>query len=273
MKYCSQAKSDDRHSLAASKLNQKGVNGRLEYLQRRPTAVATNDGEEALGALARELLHARETERQKVAEWLHDEFGQELVLAKLKLGQLADNLPGRFGGDVGRISEILTGLIRRTRMIIHELYPQPVAARRLEATLQSLAQEIQIKHGIACSAKIELMPKLMNNEVQQVLFRAARELLFNVVKHARASQVKIVATRKPGSVAIEVSDDGQGFDPHKTVPSNVSSGRFGLLSVRANLARLGGDLRLSSRVGEGTRAIITLPIDSATKKIWGRESS
>jgi two-component system NarL family sensor kinase len=222
----------------------------------------TNGGE-ALGALARELVHVRETERQKVAEWLHDEFGQELVLAKLKLGQLADSLPARFGGDLGGISEILTHLIRCTRMDIHELYPQPLAERGLEAALQSLAQEIQIKHGIVCSAKVDLTPKLLNNEIQQVLFRAARELLFNVVKHAGASRVKIVVTRKPRLLAIEVSDDGQGFDPHETVLSDVSSGRFGLLSVRADLARLGGDLRLFSRVGVGTRAVISLPIDTA----------
>jgi signal transduction histidine kinase len=103
----------------------------------------------------------------------------------------------------------------------------------------------------------------LKDEVQQILFRAVRELLFNVVKHARASRVEILVTRNVGSLTTEVCDDGRGFDRHKTVFSDLSIGRFGLFSVRADLATLGGGLRIFSRIGKGTKAIITLPIDVA----------
>jgi signal transduction histidine kinase len=84
-----------------------------------------------------------------------------------------------------------------------------------------------------------------------------------VVKHAEASRIEIVVTRKVGSLTIEVCDDGRGFNRHKTVLSDLSIGRFGLFSVRAGLAPLGGDLRIFSRIGKGTKAIIALPIDVA----------
>ena len=219
--------------------------------------------EEALKTLARELTNVKENERQKIAEQLHDQFGQDLVLAKMKLGQLLEKLPPQYIGCAEEIEEIIGELIHHTRAVINELHPEQLYETGLTAALQSLAEEIQTKHGIICTAKIDLTPKELKDEVQQVLLRAVRELLFNVVKHARASRVKIVMTRKAGSVVTEVCDDGQGFDRHKTVLSDLSIGRFGLFSVRARLAPLRGHLRIFSNVGKGTRAMITLPIDRA----------
>ncbi len=231
-------------------------------VSRVPSAKVTQY-EEGLKALARELTTAKENERQKIAEQLHDEFGQDLVLAKMKLGQLLEKLSPKYIGYAEEIYGIIGDLIRHTRTLINELYPEHLCEIGLTAALQSLAEEMQTKHGIICTAKLDLTPKQLKGEVQQVLFRAVRELLLNVVKHARASRVKIVMTRKPGSVVTRVCDDGQGFDRHKTVLSDLSIGRFGLFSVRARLASLGGDLQIFSHVGKGTRAIITLPIDNA----------
>jgi two-component system, NarL family, sensor histidine kinase UhpB len=219
--------------------------------------------EEALKALARELARVKQNERQKIAEQLHDEFGQDLLVAKMRLAQLSKKLPPRYGNCVDGVADIIGDLIHRTRTLIDELTPQRLCEFGLKAALQSLAQELQTKYGFVCTAKLDLMPKLLKDEVQQVLFRAVRELLFNVVKHARASRVEIVGTRKPGAVAIEVCDDGQGFDPQQTVLSDLSIGRFGLSSVRADLTPLGGILRILSGVHKGTRAIITLPIEAA----------
>lgn len=219
--------------------------------------------EEALESLARELAGVKEHEREKIAEQLHDEFGQDLVLVKIKLGQLLERLPPQYGACVEEIDAIISDLIRHTRTVINELSSQQLYETGLRAALQSLMEEIQTKHGLICTARLELMPKVLKDEVQQILFQAVRELLFNVVKHAQASRAKISMTCSSNFVVIEVSDDGRGFDRHKTALSELSIGRFGLFSVRARLASLRGDLRIFSRVGNGTRAIITLPIDAA----------
>lgn len=228
-----------------------------------PSSVNAAKYEAALNSLAGELARVKENERQKIAEQLHDGLGQDLLLAKMRLGMLSDSLPPGYHHCVAGIADIIGDLIRRTRTVMQELSSQILCETGLKSALQSLAQEIQSKHEITCSAKLDLMPKLLTDEVQQVLFRAVRELLFNVVKHARASRVKIVVERKPGSVAIEVGDNGRGFDCHKAPLSDLSIGRFGLFSVRADLARIGSDLRIVSRAGKGTRAIITLPLHDA----------
>ena len=79
--------------------------------------------EEALKALARELACVKENERQKIAEQLHDGFGQDLLLAKMRLGQLLDRLPPQYKGCVKEIADIIGDLICHTRTVIHEIVP------------------------------------------------------------------------------------------------------------------------------------------------------
>ena len=92
------------------------------------------------------------------------------------------------------------------------------------------------------------------------LFRSARELLLNVVKHARASSVRLEVAREEGTMRITVADDGAGFDPTDLRISDEMS-RFGLFSVRERMAALGGMLELDSAPGRGTRVSLEVPLD------------
>jgi signal transduction histidine kinase len=216
--------------------------------------------QKALETVARELADVREHERRKLADQLHDDFAQELVLAKMQLGHLK-NLPQPFSACVEEIDAIINGLLCRTRKAIHTLSSQQLLEAGLAAALQALMDEIQAKHGLVCSGRLEAPPRTLKQEVQQLLYRSVRELLFNVVKHAKAARAEIFMTCASGFVVIEVADDGQGFSGDEPALSTLSIGRFGLFSVRAGLTPLGGDLRIFSRVGKGSRAVITLPIE------------
>jgi signal transduction histidine kinase len=105
---------------------------------------------------------------------------------------------------------------------------------------------------------------VLNDELQQVLFQAVREVLFNAAKHASASRIEITVRRTSSSMAIEVRDNGRGFVQGRPSSSGLSVGRFGLFSVRARLAVHGGSLRIISRRAKGTRAVIALPLDTPT---------
>jgi signal transduction histidine kinase len=120
-----------------------------------------------------------------------------------------------------------------------------------------LVEDLQIRDAIVCSAKLDVLLDKFTAEAKYVLYRAVRELLLNVRKHARASRVNINVSRKDSSMRIEVRDNGCGFDVHKlSVPHD--SGGFGLSSVRADLRSIGADLQISSRIGRGTRATIAI---------------
>lgn len=92
-----------------------------------------------------------------------------------------------------------------------------------------------------------------------ILFQAARELLVNVAKHARAKQARVIPKGDAGSVTIQVTDDGSGLDPSLLSLTQSTVTGFGLFSIRERLALLGGELRIDSAPERGTRATITIP--------------
>ena len=114
---------------------------------------------------------------------------------------------------------------------------------------------MRAKHGIPFKFQDDKLAKSLGRDVRVVLFHAVRELLANVVEHAKARTVNVSIGRKDTEVEITVEDDGIGFEPHRIV------GRFGLMGIREQLAHLRGRFRIHSAPGRGTRASLSIPID------------
>jgi signal transduction histidine kinase len=103
-------------------------------------------------------------------------------------------------------------------------------------------------------------PKLeIPNDLVVTLFRSVRELMYNVIKHARAENITINLMNSDGRMIIEVTDDGIGFGPLKDEDANDETGNFGLFSIKEQLGCFGGKLTINSAVGQGTRAVIECP--------------
>ena len=158
------------------------------------------------------------------------------------------------------INEIIDVVIRETRGMIQDLYPQQLFELGLPSALQSLATEMQSKYRLICTTKLESPSKPLHEDVQLVVFAAVRELLVNVVKHAQAATAKVTMKCRPGFIVVEVCDNGRGFNPDRLPLSDVSTGHFGLFSLRSRLVPLGGSLRMVSRLGKGTKAILTVSL-------------
>ena len=99
----------------------------------------------------------------------------------------------------------------------------------------------------------------LSEDVQAVLFRSVRELLMNVVKHARTQRVDITIENNDHYLIIRVSDDGRGFIVDQVGHSHHAYG-FGLLSIRESLERFGGRLDLEAAPGQGCCATIVTPV-------------
>lgn len=95
-------------------------------------------------------------------------------------------------------------------------------------------------------------------EVEDVLYRVAQEALHNIVKHASARQVRLGLTQTNGSVRLQVTDDGKGFDP-----AAVPDGHLGLAGMRARAEKVGAAFEVRSRPGSGTSIEIVVPVGSA----------
>jgi NarL family two-component system sensor histidine kinase LiaS len=88
-----------------------------------------------------------------------------------------------------------------------------------------------------------------------------RELLTNVVKHAKANKVDIAIDKRGPFMHIQVEDDGIGFDLAESGPRAGKSSGYGLFSIRERLTSLGGVVNIRSRLGQGTRISITVPLE------------
>jgi len=210
--------------------------------------------------LRAERADAKEKERRRLAERLHDGLGQDLALAKMKVDRLKNLLPADFSRLAGEISELIGRNIGDTRALIRELSSDWNSVVDFEVALRALAGFIETKYSLKCRVETAAAPPALAADLQDALFQAIRELLVNAAKHAEASEAKVMIGRDGGALCIQVVDNGRGF-PKKL---STSAGGFGLFSVRARLSRVGGALRIDSRARSGTRAVITVPRSDTT---------
>jgi len=254
-----------RHEVSRAKGPEKKVTRQSEKIR-----AATFEGErlpkldQITKSLAAELGRVRDNERKKIAEDLHDHIGQNLALAKMKLGALSSSLGGEHSALVAGISDLISHTIEDTRSLIHELHPEWRSEISLNQALEWLANQARAKFGLPCVSQFIGLPRRLKKDAQEVLFQAVRELLMNAMKHARANKVSILGGCEKGWIRIRVTDDGRGFDPSKIFSPSPKAGGFGLMIVRARLGFLGGNLYIHSRTGTGTTAMIVLPQHEAT---------
>ncbi|WP_295886055.1 CHASE sensor domain-containing protein [uncultured Thiohalocapsa sp.] len=252
-----------------------GLESREGRIQQQAAALHTANTK--LRALAVDLSLLEQSEKARLAEQLHDSPMQKLALALLQLenGLAEPDAEGRQLTDSGLT--LLREAIGELRTLQFELSPPVLAQSGLPAALQWLAKRMGERAGLPIAVHLPAAGEGIDlSRTQSVtLFQCARELVYNLVKHAEASRGRIELTWDAARVALEVADDGVGFahtmdttaasaTPHPGQPAPVSSpaaGGFGLYSIRERVALLDGRLRIHTGP-HGTRVSIHLPRDS-----------
>jgi len=218
------------------------------------------DSNENLRTLTSELVMTEERERRRIAVDLHDNIGQTLALTRIKLDSLADAASqGDFTEPLKRIQEMVNQSIQQIRSLICELSPYVLYELGFKSAIEWLSEQIQAQHDIAIHISNDLTTRPIDEEVQILMFRATRELLLNVVKHAGAKQVWIMIHNMGNNIRITVKDDGSGFDTSGIGKVSKRAGGFGLLSIRERLNYLGGLFEIEAEKGQGTRVTIVAP--------------
>lgn len=214
--------------------------------------------QEKLRRMTFDAAVATEQERRRIAIELHDRIGQALAISRLKLDALTPALPESARGAVSEIRRLIDQSANDTRTLSFELSPPVLYDLGLGAGLAWLADDLQARYGFEVALLDESSSLQLPEVTLGVLFRTARELLMNAIKHAKTSRGR-VRLRVAGQVLqLEVSDEGAGFDP---LPAEQSiGGGFGLFSVREQLARIGAVLDVQSAPGKGTRIVVSTPV-------------
>jgi len=212
--------------------------------------------------LASEMSLTEERERKRLAVELHDQVTQNLILFKINLGELREkDMPGELIKPLDEIYKHLDQIIGDMRSLTFDLGSPTLYELGLEAAVREyLNEEIQQKHGIKTDFENDSQPKSLDDDVCALLYRAVRELLINVVKHAQAQYVKVSICRYNGNIRIIVVDDGAGFKPPAEEFGSGKTAGFGLFSIRERLSYLGGSVEIDSKPGEGTQVTLVAPI-------------
>ena len=157
----------------------------------------------------------------------------------------------RAGAGAGAVLEDVFRLIneasRSTRTLTFGLCPPALYDLGLPAAMEGLAERITREHGIDCRVESGGAWVHLDDDLCGLLFRSARELVLNAVKHAHCRSIVVSVARVRRRVRITVADDGIGFDPSRVDRYSEKGGGFGLFSVRERLACLGGRLMIDSQ--------------------------
>jgi signal transduction histidine kinase len=195
---------------------------------------------------------AEERERRKLAADLHDDAGQLLSLASLKLHSLGEAREGERGARMVELEDLLVEIRRRISSLSFQLSPPLLHDVGLIAALQWLAEDLETSHGLSVKILEEHELKLDEN-ARVTFYRAIRELLLNVVKHAGVKEARVRVSREGGIARIAVEDGGAGMPPR------AKRYGFGLLALRERVEQLGGSLETRSTPGSGTTVVVSLP--------------
>lgn len=220
---------------------------RLEQLVRERTATLTE--------LANHLQQVREDERGHLARELHDELGALLTAAKLDVARLKSKIEmgnPEVADRVKHLTETLNSGIALKRRIVEDLRPSSLANLGLCTSLEILTNEFSQRIGIVVDANLE--PVEMPDATELTIYRLVQESLTNIGKYANADKIEVSVHNYPTYVAVQIQDNGQGFDL-----SSIRPNSHGLAGMRHRVEAAGGRLTINSAPGEGTTISAVIP--------------
>ncbi|MDO8290284.1 MAG: sensor histidine kinase [Parvibaculum sp.] len=209
--------------------------------------------------LLRRLIGAQEEERRLVAGDLHDRLGHQLFVLQQGLGSLADHdkLPDDLKLRLKSLGNEAQACANDVRLMMNDLRPTVLDDFGFCEAVREYVARMSVNVPFDLTLKIDDTVEFDERAAEAMLFRIVQESLINIRKHAKATRV-VISLAPPvyagGGAVLTISDDGEGFDPHKTEP-----GHLGLLTMRERAEALGGTFEISTISGEGTTVTVTLP--------------
>lgn len=212
-----------------------------------------------LSDMAAGLSLAEEQERMGIASELRNQTGQILLLARIKLGML-ELMSGDYGETLKDARTLLDKAIQDIRLLTIQLSPPLLAEAGLEKALEWLSHQMKSEYGLRVEFEDDGSDKPLFGMLRTIVYKAARELLVNVAKHAKSSEARLSIGREGKMLRLAVDDRGIGFDLADAESNELHKGCFGLFNIRQRIRYLGGTMQVKSVPGTGTSVTILTPL-------------
>jgi len=234
----------------------------IRHVQRLSTEAATSFDEvlvarEDLRRLSDRLVSIQEEERRALSRELHDDLGQTMSAMLIELRKLESVVKDRSGHEnewasVRRMAEENVAKVRNMALLLR---PAMLDELGLVPALRWQAREVARRTGL----KVKLIADELNDDLPELnrtcIYRVVQEALNNCVKHAKATEVRVVIHRDGEGLAVSVQDNGVGFDPEHNKG-------LGLLGMMERVSGLGGRSHVDSKPGRGTLLSTYFPLES-----------
>ena len=205
--------------------------------------------------LLQDLLELENRERQAISERLHDGALQYVLVARQDMEYVRDG----DGDAADRVDVALVECSGLLRDVVRELHPEVLARSGLKAAIETLANSIRARNGMAVEVDAHTWPDGVHTDADHVLYGAAREALTNVIKHARAQNIWVELEHNDGRATMRIADDGVGISEAKLTTS-LEDGHIGMASTRTKVLAAEGlfDVRATS---PGTEVTVCIPVE------------
>jgi signal transduction histidine kinase len=235
------------HDITASKLSERDLLLRGIELQ----------------GLATRLSHAEETERERLAQELHDQVGSILTALNLNLTIIGRQIPPQADGAIKRRLDDSMVLVDQTigfvRGLMTELRPPVLDDYGIAPALRWYVEQFRSRTGLEVNVEAPLDSVRRPRDVEIAVFRVAQEALSNVMKHAQARRVTISLEDNRDLLRLTIADDGRGYSPANASDAEGGMPHWGLVMMRERAQSIGGRVRVDGLPGRGTRVVVEVP--------------
>lgn len=236
-------------------------NSRL-YEEERILAAEQTRMQGKLRDYLQQVTRAQEEERQRIAQELHDDTIQSLVLLLHKIDRftsVAGFLPPQEIVFLEEMRQRIQVIANEVRRFTQDLRPSVLDDLGLLPALEWLASDMGKHYEIAIDFAVSGQARRFPQDTELILFRIVQEALRNVWKHAAATQARIGVAFTPQLLTIAVSDNGMGFEPPERVEDLAPAGKLGLVGMQERAQLIGARLRVRSSPGTGATVTIEVP--------------
>lgn len=207
------------------------------------------------------IIQAQEEERRRVARDLHDGLAQQLAAAILGLEvaqKLLENNSERAQRELSSVEQIIRDGLRETREVIFNLRPLSLDNTGLQLAVSNIISKLEEQIGTRILLSVHGEERNIDSTSLTCIFRIIQEALNNVVKHANATEIKVRLEFSPDFLAVQILDNGCGFDVPPEGHWTANGQHLGLLGMRERADLMGATLKIDSHPGSGTRVFLHL---------------
>jgi signal transduction histidine kinase len=224
-------------------------------------------------AYVSKLVDTQEAERRRIAQEIHDETVQTLLVVANKLDSLASSCEDKehAEGDLWAKRKILQTAedLRRLSM---NLRPSILDNFGLVSGVRWLVNNIGDEDSLHTSTLVRGRKRPVSSLIEVTVFRVVQEAMFNIKRHAHARNASVVLQFGETGLSLEVKDDGVGFEPPDRLAPYAGMGKLGMIGMEQRIKSLGGTIAIDSRIGAGTTLKATIPYSVSDEVVQGKET-